>query len=67
MWESVEYKFDYEKFARLVVKECLRVIELQKGSVVDDGDIIKDALWLGLSVAEMNIKKHFGFNSDDVL
>jgi hypothetical protein len=49
------YHFDKEKFAELIVRECASLMEWQKISPKDVG-----AYNSALSLAQRNIKEHFG-------
>jgi hypothetical protein len=48
----IDEHFDIEKFARLIVQECLQVINQPNG--VGDDDVIK---------ISRDVKKHFGVES----
>ena len=60
-WEMSEFglRFNYEKYAELIVKECSKVILAQNDSfnVIDEWD---RGYSIGLESSEDAIKKHFG-------
>jgi hypothetical protein len=47
-----------EKFAELIVQECIRIVARRKDQAVDDGCNVDEAM----SVAEMDLEEHFGVN-----
>jgi hypothetical protein len=48
--------FDKEKFAELIVKECVSIVAKRKDQAIDDGCNVDEAM----SVAEMDLLEHFG-------
>jgi len=53
--EQVEF-FDKEKFAELVVKECVSIVAKRKNQAIDDNWNVDEAM----SMAEMDLEEHFG-------
>ena len=51
-----EQVFDKEKFAELIVRECVGIVAKRKNQAIDDGWNIDEAM----SVAEMDLLEHFG-------
>jgi hypothetical protein len=47
---------DLEKFAELIVRECVGIIAKRKDQAIDDGCNVDEAM----SVAEMDLLEHFG-------
>ena len=48
--------FDQEKFADLIVQECVSIVARRKDQAIDDGCNVDEAM----SVAEMDLLEHFG-------
>jgi hypothetical protein len=48
--------FDKEKFAELIVQECVSFVAKRKNQAIDDGCNVDEAM----SVAEMDLLEHFG-------
>jgi glutamate/tyrosine decarboxylase-like PLP-dependent enzyme len=46
----------FEKFAELIVKECVGIVAKRKDQAIDDGCNVDEAM----SVAEMDLLEHFG-------
>ena len=53
-FERVE--FDKEKFAELIVGECVSIVSKRKDQAIDDGWNVDEAM----SIAGMDLKEHFG-------
>jgi hypothetical protein len=51
-----EKYFDKEKFAELIVRECVSIVAKRKDQAIDDGWNIDEAM----SMAEMDFLEHFG-------
>jgi hypothetical protein len=47
---------DFEKFAELIVRECVSIVAKRKDQAIDDGCNVDEAM----SVAEMDLLEHFG-------
>ena len=47
---------DEEKFAELIVRECVSIVAKRKDQAIDDGWNIDEAM----SMAEMDFLEHFG-------
>jgi hypothetical protein len=47
--------FDNEKFAQLIVAECVRIVAKRKDQAIDDGWNVDEAM----SMAEMDLEEHF--------
>jgi hypothetical protein len=45
-----------EKFAELIVRECVSIIAKRKDQAIDDGYNVDEAM----SMAEMDLEEHFG-------
>ena len=45
-----------EKFAELIVKECVGIVAKRKDQAIDDGWNVDEAM----SMAEMDLEEHFG-------
>ena len=54
--ELLEIGIDAEKFAELIVKECVSIVAKRKDQAIDDGCNVDEAM----SVAEMDLLEHFG-------
>jgi hypothetical protein len=52
-WDNKTYSFDKEKFAQLIVRECVAICE------DTDGEHIADARW-GRRCCALEIREHFG-------
>jgi len=55
---------DYEKFAELIIKECLNLVEGQYKSILKDKTMMKDTRWVyyvdcGFDI-NAAIREHFG-------
>ena len=48
--------FDREKFAELIVRECVSIVSKRKNQAIDDGWNVDEAM----SMAEMDLEEHFG-------
>ena len=48
--------FDKEKFAELIVRECVGIVAKRKDQAIDDSCNVDEAM----SVAEMDLLEHFG-------
>jgi hypothetical protein len=48
--------FDLEKFAQLMVRQCVSIVAKRKDRAIDDGWNIDEAM----SMAEMDLEEHFG-------
>ena len=48
--------FDEEKFAELIVRECVSIVAKRKDQAIDDGCNVDEAM----SMAEMDLLEHFG-------
>jgi hypothetical protein len=46
----------HQKFAELIVKECVSVVAKRKDQAIDDGWNLDEAM----SMAEMDLEEHFG-------
>jgi hypothetical protein len=62
--ESMAYTyFDTEKFAQLIVKECMRQVEEQYKPVLEDTEMMKDTHWDGYVQCGVDsyvaIREHF--------
>jgi hypothetical protein len=58
-WEARKYGppwFEYEKFAELIVRECVGIVSKRKNQAIDDGWNIDEAM----SMAEIDLEEHFG-------
>jgi len=51
-----ESELAYEKFAELIVRECISIVAKRKDQAIDDGCNVDEAM----SVAEMDLLEHFG-------
>ena len=49
------YDVYFEKFAELIVRECVSIIAKRKDQAIDDGWNVDEAM----SVAEMDLEEHF--------
>jgi len=66
--ESGEYyvcgELDFEKFAELIVRECLSQVEEQYKRIFEDETMMKDKHWAGYVECGIDscvaIKEHFG-------
>ena len=47
---------DLEKFAELIVQECVSIVAKRKDQAIDDGWNVDEAM----SMAEMDLEEHFG-------
>jgi hypothetical protein len=47
---------DLEKFAELIVQECVGIVAKRKDQAIDDGWNVDEAM----SMAEMDLEEHFG-------
>jgi len=47
---------DIEKFAKLIVRECVSIVAKRKDQAIDDGWNVDEAM----SMAEMDLEEHFG-------
>ncbi len=47
---------DLEKFAELIVRECVDIVAKRKDRAIDDGWNVDEAM----SIAEFDLKEHFG-------
>ena len=47
---------DLEKFAELIVRECVSIVAKRKDHAIDDGWNVDEAM----SMAEMDLEEHFG-------
>jgi len=47
---------DVEKFAELIVQECVSIVAKRKDQAIDDGWNVDEAM----SMAEMDLEEHFG-------
>ena len=47
---------DIEKFAELIVKECVSIVSKRKNQAIDDEWNVDEAM----SMAEMDLEEHFG-------
>ena len=54
--ELLEFGFDEEKFAQLIVRECVGIVAKRKDHAIDDGWNVDEAM----SMAEMDLEEHFG-------
>jgi hypothetical protein len=54
--ELLEFGFDAEKFAELIVRECVRIISKRKNQAIDDELNVDEAM----SMAEIDLEEHFG-------
>ena len=45
-----------EKFAELIVRECVSIVAKRKDQAIDDGCNVDEAM----SMAEMDLEEHFG-------
>ena len=45
-----------EKFAELIVRECVSIVAKRKDQAIDDGYNVDEAM----SMAEMDLEEHFG-------
>ena len=48
--------FNKEKFAELIVQECVSIVAKRKDQAIDDGWNVDEAM----SMAEMDLEEHFG-------
>ena len=48
--------FDKEKFAELIVRECVGIVAKRKDQAIDDGWNVDEAM----SMAEIDLEEHFG-------
>ncbi len=55
-WEE---DFDKEKFAELIVKECVGIVAKRKDQAIDDGWNVDEAM----SMAEIDLEEHFGIKA----
>ncbi len=51
--------FDKEKFAELIVKECVGIVAKRKDQAIDDGWNVDEAM----SMAEIDLEEHFGIKA----
>jgi len=51
-----ELIFSKEKFAELIVRECVSIVAKRKNQAIDDGWNVDEAM----SMAEMDLEEHFG-------
>ena len=56
-WDNKVYTFDKEKFAELIVRECLEQIDKIRDGCEDDGE---DQQALGADWAGLAVARHFG-------
>ena len=55
--ESIElWDKNIEKFAELIVRECVSIVSKRKNQAIDDGWNVDEAM----SMAEMDLEEHFG-------
>jgi hypothetical protein len=47
---------DLEKFAELIVRECINIVAKRKDQAIDDSWNVDEAM----SMAEMDLEEHFG-------
>ena len=50
------YTDELEKFAKLIVRECVGIVSKRKNQAIDDGWNVDEAM----SMAEIDLEKHFG-------
>ena len=48
--------FSKEKFAELIVEECVGIVAKRKNQAIDDGWNVDEAM----TMAEMDLEEHFG-------
>lgn len=51
-----EHHIDLEKFAKLIVRECVSIVAKRKDQAIDDGWNVDEAM----SMAEFDLEEHFG-------
>ena len=54
--ETFYYRYDLEKFAELIVRECIGIVAKRKNQAIDDSWNVDEAM----SMAEMDLLEHFG-------
>jgi hypothetical protein len=65
-WEHNEFglNFNYQKFAELIVRECMRQVEEQYLPVLEDETMMKEEHWKGYKHCGVDsvvaIREHFG-------
>jgi len=59
-WDNKTYTFDKEKFAELIVKECMRMCEVTEMSFVTHGCDVEAS---GAITVKQFIAEHFGVES----
>ena len=47
---------EYQKFAELIVRECVGIVSKRKNQAIDDSWNVDEAM----SMAEMDLEEHFG-------
>lgn len=64
MGEASLARFDYEKFAELIIKECMEQVKGQYLPVMEDKEMMKDTRWDGYVQCGVDsvvaIREHFG-------
>ena len=53
---ELEDWLNVEKFAELIVRECVSIVSKRKNQAIDDGWNVDEAM----SMAEMDLEEHFG-------
>ena len=54
--EPLYTRQELEKFAELIVRECVGIVAKRKDEAIDDGCNVDEAM----SMAEMDLEEHFG-------
>ncbi len=54
--ESMGINEEMEKFAELLVRECIDIVAKRKDRAIDDGWNVDEAM----TMAEMDLEEHFG-------
>jgi hypothetical protein len=55
-FDAIDGSNQMEKFAELIVRECVSIVAKRKDQAIDDGWNIDEAM----SMAEMDLLEHFG-------
>jgi len=55
-FDAIDGSNQMEKFAELIVRECVGIVAKRKDQAIDDGWNVDEAM----SMAEMDLEEHFG-------
>ena len=56
IWKIIGIEQYHEKFAELIVRECVGIVSKRKNQAIDDGWNVDEAM----SMAEIDLEEHFG-------